>query len=162
MKRYIKVNCHYGFSCRDGLNMSKYLTIALISCVSQKATHKTEARNLYISSLFTKSLKYIETILKPDKTYILSAKYGLLKIDEVIEPYNETLNKKNREEQQEWAKKVLLQINKECNVKNDTFIFLAGKKYYQDLIHSLPNNKIIMENMPIGKRLQWLKKKLEV
>jgi cytoplasmic iron level regulating protein YaaA (DUF328/UPF0246 family) len=127
---------------------------ALISCVSQKVTYKTEARNMYISSLFTKGLKYIENIFKPDKIYILSAKYGLLKLDEVIEPYNETLNTKNKAERKKWAEKVLLQIKNECNISNDTFIFIAGKKYYQDLIHFLPNNKIIMENKPIGKRLQ--------
>jgi len=37
-------------------------TIALISCVSQKVDYKTEARNMYISTLFTKGMKYIETI----------------------------------------------------------------------------------------------------
>ena len=136
--------------------------IALLSCVSQKVTYKTEARNMYISSLFTKSLKYIENILKPDITYILSAKYGLLKLDEIIEPYNETLNTKNKAEQQNWANNVLLQIKNECNINSDTFIFLAGKNYYKDLIQHLPNNKIIMENMPIGKRLQWLTKELGV
>jgi len=136
--------------------------IALISCVSQKVDYKTEARNMYISTLFTKGMKYIETILKPDKTYILSAKHGLLKLNEVIEPYNETLNTKKRNEQQEWAKIVLSQIKKDCDVNNDTFIFLAGQKYYRDLIQYLPNHKIIMENMPIGIRLQWLTKETGV
>ena len=135
-------------------------TIALLSCVSQKVEYKTEARNMYISSLFTKSLKYAENILKPNIIFILSAKHGLLKLNKVIEPYNETLNTKNREDQQIWAKKVLMQIGKECNINVDTFIFLAGKKYYRDLIQHLPNNKIIMENMPIGKRLQWLTKEI--
>jgi hypothetical protein len=68
-----------------------------------------------------------------------------LKLNKVIEPYNETLNTKNREEQQIWANKVLMQIEKECNINVDTFIFLAGEKYYRDLIQHLPNNKIIME-----------------
>jgi len=102
------------------------------------------------------------TILKPDKTYILSAKHGLLKLNEVIEPYNETLNTKKRNKQQEWAKIVLSQIKKECDVNNDTFIFLAGQKYYRDLIQLLPNHKIIMENMPIGIRLQWLTKEIGI
>ena len=137
-------------------------TIALISCVSQKADYKTEARNMYTSTLFTKGMKYIETILKPDKAFILSAKHGLLKLDEVIEPYNETLNTKKKSERQEWAKTVFSQIQKECDVNNDNFIFLAGKKYYKDLTQYLPNHKIIMENMPIGIRLQWLTKETGV
>ena len=100
--------------------------------------------------------------LKPDKIFILSAKHGLLKLNEVIEPYNETLNTKNKKEQEDWANTVLIQIKKECNINNDTFIFLAGKNYYKDLIQFLPNYKIIMENMPIGKRLQWLTKEIGV
>ena len=66
--------------------------------------------------------------------FILSAKCGILKSDEIIEPYNETLNTKTREEQRKWAEKVLHQIKKECDINLDTFIFLAGKKYYRDLV----------------------------
>ena len=55
--------------------------ITLLSCVSQKVFYETEARNMYISSLFTKSFKYTENFIKPDRIYILSAKHGLLKSD---------------------------------------------------------------------------------
>jgi len=41
--------------------------IALISCVSQKVDYKTEAKNMYISSLFKKGIKYIENILKRNR-----------------------------------------------------------------------------------------------
>jgi hypothetical protein len=47
---------------------------------------------MFTSRLFIKSLKYVETTLKPDQTYILSAKHGLLKLNEIITPYNKTLN----------------------------------------------------------------------
>lgn len=74
------------------------MKIALISCVKQKADKPQKARNLYISSLFVKSLEYAEKI-NVDKIYVLSAKYGLVPIDKVIEPYEKTLNnmKKMRE-----------------------------------------------------------------
>ena len=134
--------------------------VVLISCVSKKCSYKTEAQNMYTSPLFVKSLKYASDILKPKKIFILSAKYGLLNINEEIEPYNETLNGKNKKEKEEWANNVLNQLKKECKINNDRFIFLAGRNYYEYLILYLPNNEILMKNLPIGKRLQWLKEKL--
>ena len=131
--------------------------IALISCVSKKRTYKTRAEDIYVSSLFIKSLNYIKKVLKPQKIYILSAKHGLLDLDEEIEPYNETLNGKTKIEKLKWANIVLQQLNDKCDINSDRFIFLAGKNYYENLAQKLPNKLIIMENLPIGKRLQWLK-----
>ncbi len=51
--------------------------IVLISCVSKKLNAKSKAKDLYISPLFKKNLKYA-TSLNPDETFILSAKYGLV------------------------------------------------------------------------------------
>jgi len=73
--------------------------LALISCVKKKDIHKAKARNMYKSTLFVKSLRYVENVLKPEKIYILSAKYGLLNLDQEIDSYNETINNKSREKQ---------------------------------------------------------------
>jgi cytoplasmic iron level regulating protein YaaA (DUF328/UPF0246 family) len=134
--------------------------VALISCTSKKFNTKMKARYLYQSPLFIKSLMYTESKLKPEKIYILSAKYGLLTLEEEIMPYNETLNKKSKEERHEWAKAVFNKLNNECDVNNDTFIFLAGMNYYQNLKRHLKNTIVLMEKLPIGKRLQWLTREL--
>jgi len=135
--------------------------IALISCVSKKCSFRTRAKDMYTSPLFVKSLKYVNDILKPNKIYILSAKYGLLELNKEIEPYNETLNNKNKQEKREWAKNVLEQLKNKCDIKKDMFIFLAGKNYYENLIAELNNKNILMEKLPIGKRMQWLKEKID-
>lgn len=49
------------------------------------------AKDMYVSDLFKKSLEYARR-LNPAKIYILSAKYGLLELDDMIEPYEITLN----------------------------------------------------------------------
>ena len=134
--------------------------IALISCGKDKLSFAAKARYLYTGDLFTKTLKYTETILKPYKIFILSAKHGLLKLDKEIEPYDETLKDKRRDEQKEWANNVLHQLGKECDVKNDNFIILAGADYYQDLIKHLPNVDIHFKKLKFGQRLQFLKRKL--
>lgn len=83
--------------------------IILISCVSKKREHKTKAKYLYQSTLFKYALKYAQKFT-PDKIYILSALYGLVELDEEINPYNKTLNKMKKIEKQEWSNKVLNQL----------------------------------------------------
>ncbi|MCL1947629.1 MAG: hypothetical protein FWF51_10865 [Chitinivibrionia bacterium] len=138
--------------------------IALISCAKQKCNlPRTKAKNMYASPLFKKSLEYVKNKLKPNKTFILSAKYGLLELEQEIDIYDETLKDKSKKEKREWAEKVFDQIKLKCNIEIDEFIFLAGKIYYKNLINLLPNRekvKILMENYKIGKRLHFLKGEL--
>ena len=68
--------------------------IVLISCVSKKIGYKAKAEDLCISTLSRLSLAYAKK-LKPDIIFILAAKYGLLNLDDKIEPYNKTLNDKS-------------------------------------------------------------------
>ena len=131
--------------------------IVLISCVSEKLKSKSKAKNLYQSTLFKKSLKYAES-LNSDYIFILSAKYGLVGLEEEIEPYDKTLNKMPVNEKKEWAKNVLVQLEEVVDLKNDDFIFLAGMNYRKYLVPEIKNYKIPMEGLPIGKQLQWLKR----
>ena len=134
--------------------------IVLISCVSEKLKSKSKAKDLYQSTLFKKSLKYAES-LKADHIYILSAKYGLVGLEDEIEPYDKTLNKMPVNEKKEWAKNVLAQLKEVVDLKNDNFIFLAGMNYRKYLVPEIINYKIPMEGLPIGKQLQWLTKNTE-
>jgi len=132
--------------------------IVLISCVSKKLENKSKAKDLYLSSLFTKSLKYA-TSIKPDNIFILSAKYGLVGLNQEIEPYDITLNKMYPNEIKDWAKIVLNQLNKSTDLKIDEFIFLAGNNYRKHLLPEITNYKIPMEGLRIGEQLRWLTKK---
>jgi hypothetical protein len=67
------------------------MEIILISCVKKKLPHRAKAQDLYISTLFRLNLDYARS-LKPDAIYILSAKYGLVSLDQAIDPYDITLN----------------------------------------------------------------------
>ena len=133
--------------------------IVLISCVSQKLSHKAKARDLYISSLFKYNLKYAES-MNPDKIFILSAEHGLLSPEKEIEPYNQTLNTMRSGEIKGWANNVLKQLNKVVDLHNDEFIFLAGEKYRKYLIPNIANYKIPLEGLRIGEQLKFLKEKV--
>lgn len=144
--------------------------IVLISCVNEKLSHKAKAKEMYISPLFKYSLLYAER-LKPDNIFILSAKYWLLDLDDEIEPYDETLSnvpKKQRvrkpnlkvlskKEREEWAKKVLQQLQEKYDLNSNEIIFLAGKRYLENLIPYIKNKKDVLEGKRIGQRMKFLK-----
>lgn len=132
--------------------------IVLISCVSKKLNHKSKAQDLYVSPLFRKNLQYARS-LNPDKIFILSAKYGLLRLNEEIEPYDKTLNKMRSNEIKGWANSVLNQMRKSADIENDEFLFLAGNNYRKFLLPHLKHWKIPMLGLSIGKQLQWLSKR---
>lgn len=132
--------------------------IGLISCVSTKKNVPTEAGKLYISPLFLYTSNYAQKIL--DRFYILSAKYGLLTPDQIIEPYEETLNNKNLNERVIWSNNVFKQITKEISI-NDRIVFLAGEKYKEILNDLLIKHgyktQSPLNRMSIGRQLQWFK-----
>lgn len=115
---------------------------------------------MYISALFQKNLQYAKS-LNPEKIFILSAKYGLLKLDEEVEPYDKTLNKMRSYEIKEWANSVLSQLQKVFDLNKDEFVFLVGKDYRKFLLPSINNYKIPMLGLSIGKQLKWLKEKIK-
>ena len=130
--------------------------VVLLSCVSQKLDHPAPASRLYISPLFRLSLTYA-CQLQPDAIHILSAKYGLVDLDQVIEPYDVTLNAMPAAQRRAWAQRVLAQLAERYNLEQDHFIFLAGQRYREYLIPHLAHVEIPMQGLTIGRQLQFLK-----
>lgn len=130
--------------------------VVLISCVSKKLPRCAPAKNLYVSSLFRFCLRYA-TALNPDAIFILSAKYGLVGLDQVLEPYNDTLNTKRDADIRQWAQGVLGQLQSKVDLDRDTIIFLAGEKYRRHLIDQIKHYEIPLKGLSIGRQLQYLK-----
>jgi hypothetical protein len=133
--------------------------IGLVACVGKKRPIATRAKDLYDSPLFAKSRTYAER--HSDGWYILSAKYGLVHPEKVIEPYEETLNTKPRRERDEWAQKVWGEL-RHILTPGDCAILLAGSKYRESLMPLMTAHgcevKVPMEGLGIGQQLQWLKR----
>jgi len=130
--------------------------IVLISCVSQKRPYRAKARDLYVSTLFKLSLKYAEK-LAPDEIFVLSAKYGLLSLEQEIEPYEKTLNNMSSSEIKLWANEVLTQIRNICSIEDSEFTFLAGDKYRKYLLPHIKHYRLPLKGLRIGEQLQKLK-----
>ena len=133
--------------------------IALISCSKLKKPYPCEAKELYSASrLF--SLSYAYARERADRIYILSAKYGLVGEDEIIAPYDETLKKKSVAERQAWARKVTDQLRQVCDIREDTFVILAGQDYYEYLLPQLKHAELPLGRLKFGPRLAFLQREL--
>ncbi len=131
--------------------------VVLISCAKTKLQHQAKAKDLYISSLFKKNLAYARTF-KPDAIYILSAKHGLLDLETVIDPYDQTLNTMSAAENRSWAARVLQQLSDVADLKQDHFIILAGMNYRKNLLPHLDSYEIPMEGLNMFEQMQALSK----
>ena len=133
------------------------MTIALVSCVKTKRSSATRAGDLYISPLFRAWREY--AIRNADAWYILSAKYGLLHPDQVVEPYELTLKKLRKPERVAWAKCVQAQLSTALPTTADV-IFLGGTHYREELVPFLRTHgytvSIPFEGLRSGRQLQRL------
>ena len=138
--------------------------IVLLSCTKSKLDSPSQAQDLYSPSpMFQKTKAYGET-LKPDKTFILSAKYHLTPMEKELEPYDMTLKDFNKDEKQKWGETVVSQMKeKGIDPQKDTFIFLAGSEYIKPLKDHIPEENIEnpMEGKRMGERLSWLNSQIK-
>jgi hypothetical protein len=130
--------------------------IVLISCVKEKAAVRCKAERLYQSDLFAKSLAYARCRC-PDQILILSAKHGLVRLDDEIQPYDETLKSMPVSDVRRWADRVLGQLRGVCDLKADEFIVLASDRYRRFLLPHLRHHQIPMKGLRIGEQLRFLK-----
>jgi hypothetical protein len=133
--------------------------VALISCTKSKRDVTSPAALLYTSTLFNKSLLYAQTIAQ--RTYILSAKHGLLDLQDVIDPYELSVKSLSSSERKEWATKVGDKLRQVLTSK-DTVHVLAGREYYNPLVESFGSIRCKVSDplrgLSLGNRVSWLKK----
>ena len=115
------------------------------------------ARDLYTSPLFVRSRAYAER--HADRWYVLSALYGLVRPDELIESYDCTLIGRRKADRLAWAERVRDQI---CTggviAAGDEIIWLAGRTYSSQLGRLLTGHTQYdpLRGMNFGRRLAWL------
>lgn len=133
------------------------MRVALVSCVKSKRTTAAPAKDLYISALFQGLRRYAE--VKADAWYILSAEHGLLNPEQIVEPYEKTLNQMGSRQRLEWAEEVqrrLLRVLPE----GAEVIVLAGQRYREHLVPVLRDRgfsvSIPLEGLSFGRQLRAL------
>jgi hypothetical protein len=127
--------------------MARVATVCLVSCVGAKGATTTEARDLYQSNWFIKARAYVEGF--GSNWFILSAKHGLVRPDDLIARYNQTLNTIGIAERRSWARLVERQMD---NQMPD-----AERIVVLDYLRRRAGTvQVPMEGLGIGRQLQWL------
>lgn len=134
------------------------MKIALISCSQEKLPFSSSAKDMYmVSQLFRKVRTSVES-QNFDNWFILSAKYGLLDKNTVIEPYNVFLGSFNKQQKNDWADKV---VNSVIELKVTEVSLFAGRLYRELLVSKLEGKgiKVLvpLQGLGIGQQLKLLK-----
>ena len=108
-------------------------TIYLISCCKEKLPTVAKAKDLYQSEGFKHRLSYAR-FQKADEILILSAKYHIVELDQVLEPYDVCLSNETVGEQKKWAEICIAALKSKYDLTKDKFVILASEDYYKNLI----------------------------
>lgn len=131
--------------------------IALIGCTSRKQDYSCPAIEMYTkSNYFNLKLDYCKKI-NVDKIFILSAKYGLLESEAIIEPYNIHLKETSKDYRLKWSENLLTDLKEKTDLENDEFIILAGNDYMKYLLEHIPNNYNPVKGLGIGRQMKFFK-----
>lgn len=121
-------------------------SVILISCSKRKRSYPCEAQLLYDeSTLFKKTLAYAQTL--SHEIFVLSGRYGIIPLNEIIAPYDETpLKEKPSEELIFWAHKVVEQLMSRFmsrfDIQEIEFIIFAEEAFYLPLQGRLKHIKL--------------------
>ncbi len=130
----------------------------LVGCVKSKQSHAAPAKDLYVSDLFRKARRYAEEIA--ERWYILSAKYGLVAPDEVIEPYELHLATASASYRRQWGITVAHELLAASGPLEGRVIEVHAGAAYTDAIrsHLLSAGAQVVEplaGLTLGQRLAW-------
>lgn len=145
------------------------MNIGFIACSSKKKNRPSPAGELYTSPLFKKSREFVEETC--DFWFILSAKYGVVTPQTIVNPYDLTLSKMPISARRSWAELVKRQLTKLDHYLSEphgnqyplfvNYLILAGTKYRQPFeshVGGVDSVIIPMKGLGIGHQLQWLTK----
>jgi hypothetical protein len=153
------MRCEQSCLGRDSLKVMS--RICLVSCSKTKLQQPAPAAKLYASTRFRLASAYARKEF--DAWYVLSALHGLVAPNEIIAPYDRTLNGMARSQRQEWSKKVCDKIHEKTPANAD-IVILAGLRYYEFLVPLLSEYgyhvSVPLSHLGQGKQLQWLKRKV--
>jgi hypothetical protein len=134
-----------------------------VGCSAIKAPHPAPARDFYRSPLFRAALAYAEARTK--HVAIVSAKYGAVKLDQELEPYDMKLTGLRKRDREDWGARTVDELRvwfKPAPI----FLLLCGEVYADALLHgahwhNLPRPLTPMAGLKgVGNRITWLKDEL--
>lgn len=130
----------------------------VIPCGGKKRETECAARDMYKGGYFKQCLNYALSLTQDENIYILSAKYGFLKLNDTIKPYNVRFGDKGEIQQQ------AINASAQKHGLNGPVLVIGGKDYVDRAIKAMPSSvslfKLIgasLRGKGIGYQMEWLK-----
>lgn len=137
--------------------------LVIIGCGAKKKSEACQAHEMYVGPLFVKALRYARSVANDDDIRIMSAKYGLLKLNQVIQPYEYRLTKADIRGLTGLEITVRAQLGEmECDGR--PVLMLAGGDYalffghvWWNQFQQNPEMERPLLGLGIGQQMKWLK-----
>jgi len=120
--------------------------VGLIACSASKQAAASPASRLYTGDLFRKSLAWAG--LHCDEALILSARHGLVALDQLLAPYDDALQTKSAARRAEWGRAVAADLDARYKLFHGDearptvcFVLLAGRTYVDPLLKALEKSE---------------------
>ena len=134
--------------------------VLLLGCVSEKGPAAVAAQDLYVSTLFRLRRAFAETLGSP--WFILSAKHGLVRPDEMLAPYDVRLSNLSAADRRAWGDRVFAQLHAAvAPLPGRVFEFHAGSHYVEAVKPHLEKVGAVvvwpLQGLRLGEQLHWYK-----
>lgn len=123
--------------------------IVIIPCGFKKAITISSAKYLYLGPYFKSNLKLARALTIDENIYILSAKHGLLKLNDKIEPYNLKMGMKGSVSFSLIQKQAI-----NLGIINKNIIAIGGKEYLKPLELIFKNIQTPLKGLSMGYSMQ--------
>ncbi|MBE2198098.1 MAG: hypothetical protein IAE79_05770 [Anaerolinea sp.] len=147
--------------------------IALIACSKNKLRTETAvpAGELYQGQLFKAQLAYARRVLQlPNKRiFVLSAAYGVAKLDYPLRPYDQTLTQMKAEERRAWGMRVAYHLGILTGQQGDLWqrVYVMGGELYRQPVEMALTGLSTEVSVPhppglgYARQVAWYKRQVE-
>lgn len=126
--------------------------VGLVGCGKSKLPVPAPARKLYTGPLTKMCIQWIDR--NCSTWYILSAKYGVVKPETKLKPYNTKMSDLTLEQQEGWGRQARVSLS---FGRAGPYLVLAGVDYVRAL--GISDDLIVdpCKGLRMGERMAWLK-----
>ncbi len=143
--------------------LNRPVIVALVACSKTKLNKPAMAAELYMSPLFRLAMRYAR--LSADEVFILSAKYTLLRTNDWIGPYNQTMKQWPLRHRLAWGEEVARHLHAQLPGLALQLVMLAGRDYDRPIVAAMASSACTfarpLQGRGIGCQMQWLKEEIE-
>ncbi len=132
----------------------RLVRVALVGCGKAKAPTAQPAKDLYVGMLFKAARSYAELLC--DDWLTLSAFYGVLAPEQIVEPYDRNLSAMRLVEREAWGHRVSSSLNARYRGLRVQYVGLAGAEYLEHL-HLNGAIDRPLDGMGVGSRVRYLR-----